>query len=140
MLHAAWFGLWVVWNLNVFPAALSTTTNHFDPFPFPALTTVVSLEAIFLSLFILMSENRSNRRADERAHLDLQVNLLAELETTKLLKLVQALCAHHNLPEAKDPEVAELLQATEPARLARELEKHFSADQHSANSKHSGPI
>ena len=94
-------------------------------FPFPALTTAVSLEAIFLSLFILMSENRSNRRADERAHLDLQINLLSELETTKLLKLVQALCAHLHLPEANDPEVAELIQRTEPASLARELERQL---------------
>ena len=124
LLHIIWFGVWVSWNLDIFPKAL-VGEGRFDPFPFPALTTAVSLEAIFLSLFILMSENRYNRRADERAHLDLQVNLLSELETTKLLKLVQALCKHHHLPEANDPEVAELLHRTEPASLARELERQL---------------
>ena len=126
VLHVVWFGVWVGWNLNLFP--IGGVVPRFDPFPFPALTTAVSLEAIFLSLFILMSENRSNRRADERAHLDLQINLLAEHETTALLKLVRALCLFHQLPEANDPEVAELLYRTEPAVLARELERQLPSD------------
>jgi hypothetical protein len=53
------------------------------------------------------------------------VNLLAEHETTKMLQLLQALCAHHKLPEAYDAEVAQLIKKTEPAMLARELEKHL---------------
>ena len=126
VLHVIWFGVWVGWNLSIVPVPFSR--HQFDPFPFPALTTAVSLEAIFLSLFILMSENRSNRRADERAHLDLQVNLLCEHETTKLLKLVRALCEHHHLPEAQDPEVFELLQRTEPSTLARELERQLPSE------------
>ncbi len=123
LLHVLWFGLWIGWNLKLFPGAI--TGQPMDPFPFPALTTAVSLEAIFLSLFILMSENQSSRRADERAHLDLQINLLAEDETTQLLKLVRALCAVHNLPEANDPELIELLKRTEPAALAQELERQL---------------
>ena len=120
ILHAICFGLWMVWN-----AGFSPTTPKFDPAPFPALNAVVAMEAIFLSLFILMSQNRSNRRADERAHLDLQVNLLAEHESTKTLELLLALCAHHGLPQAKDPEIAGLLQRTEPANLAREIERQL---------------
>ena len=120
--HAAWFGLWVLWNSR--PQAIKA----FDPFPFPALTTVVSLEAIFLSLFILMSENRSTRRADERAHLDLQINLLAEHEATKTLELLRALCRYHGLPQAEDPEIIELLRRTEPYTLAREIERQLSSD------------
>lgn len=123
IIHAAWFTVWVVWNSGVAPAV-----PRFDPFPFPALTTVVSLEAIFLSLFILMSENRSNRRADERAQLDLQVNLLAEHEATKMLQLLQAICAYHKLPEAQDPELADLLRRTEPATLARELDRQLPSN------------
>ena len=126
LLHVLWFGIWVGWNLNFFSG--TDIGKPFDPFPFPALTTAVSLEAIFLSLFILMSENRSTRRADERAHLDLQINLLAEDETTKLLKLVRALCAFHNLPEANDPELVALLKRTEPAALAQELERRLPTD------------
>ena len=72
-----------------------------------------------------MSENRSTRRADERVHLDLQINLLAEDETTKLLKLVRALCSFHNLPEANDPELVALRKRTEPAALAQELERRL---------------
>ena len=128
--HAAWFAVWIVWN-----SPLAPITPKFDPFPFPALTTVVSLEAIFLSLFILMSENRSTRRADERAHLDLQVNLLAEHESTKTLELVQAICAHLGLPQAADPEVAELLERTEPGRLAREIERQLPTDGNTAAPK-----
>jgi len=122
MVHGLGFAAWIAWNTGKIPGL-----KPFDPFPFAALTTVVSLEAIFLSLFILMSQNRANRRADERAHLDLQVNLLAEHETTKMLQLLQALCIHHKLPHAQDPELLELLERTEPARLAREIEEELPA-------------
>jgi uncharacterized membrane protein len=100
----------------------------FDPFPFMGLSTIVSLEAIFLSLFVLVSQNRASRRADERAHLDLQVNLLSEREVTKMLQLLQALCAHHGLLEADDAEVTELVHETEPASIARELEQQLPAE------------
>jgi len=124
LLHAVWFGTWILWNTGMVPGV-----PVFDRFPFPALTTAVSLEAIFLSLFILMSQNRSARHADERAHLDLQVNLLAEHESTKMLQLLKALCAYHKLPEANDTEVEQLLRATHPEALARELEEHLPSDQ-----------
>lgn len=118
--HVAWFGGWILWNSVRIPG-----THAFDPFPYVGLSTVVSVEAIFLSLFILVSQNRATRRADERAHLDLQINLMAEREATKTLLLLQALCAHHGLPEAADLEVSELLRKAEPASIALELEKHL---------------
>jgi uncharacterized membrane protein len=72
--HILWFGLWVVDNtLSFFP-------RHFDPYPFQFLTLVVSLEAIFLSTFILISQNRQQRTAERRNFLDLQINLLSEQE------------------------------------------------------------
>src|SRR5689334_10694450 len=88
--HAAWFTIWLVLNL--------TAHEHsaFDPFPFSLLTMIVSLESIFLSLFILMSQNRSSLQADQRNHLDLQINLLAEDENTKILQMLQALCEATN--------------------------------------------
>jgi len=70
----------------------------FDPFPFSFLTMVVSLEAIFLAIFVLISQNRMARLADHRAHLDLQVNLRAEQEITTTLKLVQEMRAHSAWP------------------------------------------
>src|SRR4029450_10380261 len=72
LIHVCWFGGWVLWNVKPF------CLPDFDPFPFSFMTLVVSLEAIFLSLFIMMSQNRMQRQADERSHLDLQINLLAE--------------------------------------------------------------
>lgn len=123
ILHAIWFAVWILWNTDVLPGL-----RKFDPFPFSALTTIVSLEAIFLSLFILTSQNRGSRRADERAHLDLQVNLLAEDEATKMLQMLKALCAHYNLPEAGDPELEEMVNTTKPETLAKELEDHLARE------------
>jgi hypothetical protein len=65
----------------------------FDPFPFPFLTMTVSLEAIFLALFVLASQNRLSRQADKRSHLDLQIDLLAEREMTAVLQLLQDIAA-----------------------------------------------
>ena len=76
-LHFGWFAFWVLANLGIIPGI-----TPFDPFPFPLLTMTVSLEAIFLSLFVLASQNRLSRQADKRAHLDLQIDLLAEREMT----------------------------------------------------------
>lgn len=114
-LHIAWFVAWILYNTGVLHG------KPFDPFPFQLLTLVVSLEAIFLSLFILISQNRLNRQSDQRTHLDLQVNLLAEFETTKMLQMLQALCEYHGLPESQDKDVLQLVTRTEPHSLLREL-------------------
>ena len=73
-LHSAWFAIWVLCGIGVFGAALK-----FDPFPFGLLTMVVSLEAIFLSTFVMVSQNRQSARADLRAELDFETNLRAEI-------------------------------------------------------------
>jgi len=117
-LHAAWFGSWILFNSHLIPKF-----RTFDAFPFPLLTTVVSLESIFLSLFILMSQNRSSRQADQRAHLDLQINLLAEHESTKMLELLQSLCEREGLDVARDAEVKELMSRTKPTDILRELKE-----------------
>lgn len=81
--HAFWFALWIAVNLGwVWGIA------PFDPYPFNLLTMVVSLEAIFITIGVLISQNRMARQADRRAHLDLQINLLAEQETTATLRLL----------------------------------------------------
>ena len=98
--HAVWFAVWVSLNEGLVPAL-----KGFDPFPFSLLTMIVSLEAIFLSLFILMSQNRASRREDARAHLNLQVDLLAERENTLMLQMLQALCAERNLEIGRHPEL-----------------------------------
>jgi uncharacterized membrane protein len=73
-LHSVWFAIWVLCGIGIFGAALK-----FDPFPFGLLTMVVSLEAIFLSTFVMVSQNRQSARADLRAKLDFETNLRAEI-------------------------------------------------------------
>jgi uncharacterized membrane protein len=118
-LHVIWFSGWIIMN------RASAGGHAFDPFPYSLLTTIVSLESIFLSLFILMSQNRSGREADRRNHLDLQINLLAEDENTKILLMLKALCKHHNLPIGSDPEISEMALRTEVGDLVKDLNRNL---------------
>jgi uncharacterized membrane protein len=78
-LHAAWFGLWIAINAGLFGAALV-----FDKFPYGLLTMIVSLEAIFLSTFVMISQNRQSARADVRAELDFETNLRSEIWSVQI--------------------------------------------------------
>ena len=118
-LHLVWFTVWIVVNLG----GLAWLQIHvFDAFPFGLLTLIVSLEAIFLSTFVLLSQNRQGMASDERADLDLQINLLAEHEITRILALVDAIADHLGLEAGKDPEIEELKQEVKPDLVIRELE------------------
>ncbi len=117
--HIVWFGIWIVMNVGAHA--------KFDPFPFPLLTMIVSLESTFLSLFILMSQNRSGIQADQRNHLALQINLLAEDENTKMLKMLQALCEHHKLSVGRDPEINAMTKKTEIHEVLSELKDNLPA-------------
>jgi uncharacterized membrane protein len=128
VIHAIWFAVWVSLNEGLVPAL-----KGFDPFPFSLLTMIVSLEAIFLSLFILMSQNRASRREDARAHLDLQINLLAERENTLMLQMLQALCADRNLEIARHPELKLLTRPIDPKRVAEDLAANLPNGEASSN-------
>jgi len=115
--HLVWFGLWI--GINV-----GASRWKFDPFPFSLLTTIVSLEAIFLTFLILASQNRLTRQAEHRAHLDLQVNLLSEQEMTMVLKMLREICAHMNLHETiESPQFAAFVKRTDVAQLADHLQR-----------------
>jgi uncharacterized membrane protein len=118
--HAVWFTVWLILN-----SGMVAGVPRFDPYPFQFLNFVVSLEAIFLALFILMSQNRSSRQADARAHLDLQINLLAEQESTKTLQMLQKLCEFHGLTKGHDPELQQLTSTTKPEDLLQELRENM---------------
>jgi uncharacterized membrane protein len=110
-------------------AGLLPGVKPFDPFPFPFLTMTVSLEAIFLALFVLASQNRLARQADKRSHLDLQIDLLAEREMTAVLRLLQDIARHFNVSTSVTPEqLRELAKKTDLARLTHKMEE-FSEDQ-----------
>lgn len=100
--HAVWFGVWIAANIGLFGQ------TKFDPFPFSLLTLIVSLEAIFLSTFVLISQNHAGALAEKRAELDLQINLLSEHEITQLLVLMDAIADHLGVEFSKKPEVEEL--------------------------------
>ena len=95
----------------------------FDPYPFSLLTTIVSLEAIFLTLFVLISQNRMSREADRRAALDLEVNILAERESTMTLRILHDISHHLGLKGEASKDLAELLKETRLEELSTRLEK-----------------
>jgi len=116
--HAVWFGGWIVFNV--------TRERPPDPYPFGLLMLIVSLEAIFLSAAVLMTQNRMQRQADKRAHLDLQVNLLAEQELTTMLKMLTGLCQRLDVPlGAHDGQVEQLLEETDVQTLATALDREM---------------
>lgn len=117
LLHVIWFAVWAGVNAGVFKF-----TWKFDPYPFALLCMLVSLEGVLLSTFVLIKQNRMSQRADQRSHLDLQVNLLAEKEITKVLQMQRLICRRLGIEEAdSDPETIELSQVTAIDNLAHEL-------------------
>ncbi|MEO8613955.1 MAG: DUF1003 domain-containing protein, partial [Luteolibacter sp.] len=93
----------------------------FDPFPFNFLTLTVSLEAIFLSTFILISENTRSRNDDRRNHLDLQINLLAEQENTKMLRLLHQIGLKVGI-DCEDELLVALEENIHPKKLMEQIE------------------
>lgn len=121
--HAIWFPVWIAVNVGLIPAI-----RPFDPFPFELLTMVVSLEAIFLALFVLSSQNRLTEEADERARLDLQIDLMAEREMTAVVRLLRDLAAHLGAKTSVSPsEIEDLASKTEIYELAIELARERRA-------------
>jgi uncharacterized membrane protein len=113
--HIIWFTVWIVINTGLTPF------GAFDPFPFGLLTMVVSLEAIFLSIFVLMAQGREAAIAELREELTLQVNLRMEAEVTKTLQLVAGLYTRLGHKVGDDPELREMLQPLDSQLIEREL-------------------
>jgi uncharacterized membrane protein len=115
-LHLAFFGFWIVANLGWVPGVPS-----WDP-SFVVLAMMASVEAIFLSTFVLISQNRMSAAADKRADLDLQISLLAEHEVTKLVTLVSAIADHMGVETRIDAELDEIKRDVAPEAVLDELE------------------
>jgi len=121
--HIVWFAIWIAANVRLVPL------QPFDPFPFTLLTTTVSLEAIFLTLFVMASQNRLTQEADRRAHLDLQVNLLAEQEMTVVLQMLKEICEHLGLHDTiQSRKFLQLVKRTDVSQLAQHLERSLDVD------------
>ena len=126
--HTVWFGGWIGANLIRGSAG-------FDPYPFPLLTLIVSLEAIFLSTFILISQNRDARLSERRNQLDLQINLLTEQENTKMLTMLKQIADKVGADVSQDPTLAVLEQATQPEKLVEQIEQTIEATEQEAAPK-----
>ncbi len=118
-LHLAAYSLWIVANLKLIP-----WVPAWDP-TFVVLAMIASVEAMFLSTFVLITQNRMAATAERRAELDLQVNLLAEHEVTKLIRLVSAIAAKLNLDVAQEagPGIEELKHDIAPEAVLDEIEQ-----------------
>lgn len=114
-IHLALFGSWIVVNLGWTPIPTFDAT-------FVVLAMLASVEAIFLSTFVLISQNRMAAAADKRADLDLQINLLSEHEVTRLVALVAAIGERLGVAEAQDPELDEIKQDVAPERVLDAIE------------------
>ena len=115
--HVVWYGVWIIGNTALPP------DRRWDPFPFALLTLVVSLEAIFLSAFILISQKRDALLSERRAELDLQVNLLSEQENTKVLELLKKIGQKVGVDLTNDPDIEALEEATRPERLLQQIDQ-----------------
>lgn len=118
--HVLWFGGWIAWNTGTLPF------RGFDPFPFGLLTMVVSLEAIFLSIFILMSQNRESGIGELREETTLAVNLRMEAEVTKTLQLVAGLYTRLGHQIGQDTELQEMLQPLDAESIEADLMAQLS--------------
>lgn len=120
--HAVWFAFWIVWNVRGRHTA-------FDPFPFGLLTMVVSLEAIFLSIFVLLSQRRESQIAELREEMTLEVEMRTEEEVTKLLQLVAGLYGRlgYSLSE-DDDELRQMLRPLDKESIEEELSDQIGDD------------
>jgi len=115
--HIAWFGIWILLNTGWFGV------RAFDPFPYGLLTMVVSLEAIFLSTFVLISQNRLGEETERRADLDLHIGLLTEHELTRVLQMLDAIQAKLGIVDHENSELADLEMETKPEDVLAEIER-----------------
>ena len=120
VLNAVFFTFWILINtgyLDWLPI--------FDPFPFIHLTTIVSLEAIILAIFVLISQNRTTKVDDLREETDLQLNLISQREITKLIKMMALLLAKQGIDLSQDPELHKMLRPVSEDEIEKKLEKEI---------------
>lgn len=122
-LHLIWFALWASINTGLIPFVPA-----FDPYPFQLLCMIVSLEGVLLATFVLIKQNRMSYISDRRAHLDLQVNLLAEREITRLLQVTQEIARRVGVTDQMG-RAGELAEETKVEELVTELDRKLSEEE-----------
>ena len=119
-LHVLWFTSWFLINTGLIPGV-----PRFDPFPFILLAMIVSVEGVLLSTFVLMKQNRMQKRIDIRDQLDLQINLLSEKEITKVLQLLMAISNKMDIRHEDDAELKEMANTTSVDSLADKVQSEL---------------
>lgn len=120
-LHVLWFGSWILLNTQWLARLLKI--EPFDPFPYGLLTMIVSLEAIFLATFVLISQNRLSAEAERRADLALHTGLLTEHELTRALQMLDAIQDKLGIPNDEDQDLADLEMETRPEDVLAEIDR-----------------
>lgn len=116
-LHLAAYGSWITANLGLIPGL-----EPWDP-TFVVLAMIASVEAIFLSTFILITQNRMSVRSERRAELDVQVSLLAEQEITKLVQMVSEVAVRMGVEDPAGSEVEEMKRGVAPEAVLDAIEE-----------------
>lgn len=115
--HVVWFGVWCLLNTG------RVGVHPFDPFPYGLLTMFVSLEAIFLSTFVLISQNQMSEETERRADLDLHIGLLTEHELTRVLQMLDAIQDKMGIENHEESELADLEMETKPEDVLAEIDR-----------------
>ncbi len=118
--NALWFLTWIIINTGMVPLV-----KAFDPFPFGLLTMIVSLEAIFLAIIVLISQNRASKIDDIRDEVSLQITTIAEEEITKMMELQVLILKQHGIDVSEDKELQQMLEPTDKNRIEKKLEQQF---------------
>ena len=116
-LNAVWFIVWLLINLDLVPGI-----KPFDPFPFGLLTMIVSLEAIFLAIIVLISQNREEKITDLREEISLQIGIYSERELSKVLELMTLLLKKNNIDVSDDKLLQRMLKPFDMNRVEKVLE------------------
>ncbi|HZQ42656.1 MAG TPA: DUF1003 domain-containing protein [Acidobacteriaceae bacterium] len=124
VVHLLIFTAWFLINTGAIPHV-----KPFDRFPFILLSMIVSVEAVLLSTFVLMKQNRMQQKTDIRDHLNLQIDLLAEKEVTKSLQLLRAIAAKVGIDQVEDAELEEMANTTSVDSLAARIESTMTEDE-----------
>lgn len=118
--NVLWFIVWIVMNMEWIPGIIP-----FDPYPFGLLTMIVSLEAIILAIFVLVSQNRQSKVDDLREEVDLQVDIITEQEVTQLLRLLTIFLEKNGINLKDEKELQAMLKATNMEKIENALEKEI---------------
>ncbi len=121
LINATWFSIWITINVGLIPII-----PPFDPFPFGLLTMIVSLEAIFLAIVVLISQNRTAKIDNLREEIDLQINTISEEEITKMMELQILLLKKNGIDVSNDNELQEMLEPLDSEEIEKSLEKQIN--------------